>query len=134
MNETKLDRRLYTELLGEKPFDWFKTLRYKIDNNIHDYDAALTSRAASWTTCACGNTCDIIPRFLDAPSDPDLKMLGHRFYSLIADSNWESAICVLERIEKRSIEILDDIAAGRPVAVEKYNSSGMVIEGWKVVD
>lgn len=105
--------KTYVETQNEKPFDWLEALsQEEIPKDEWEYLAHLSGR---WVTCACGNQCDIIPRFPDgAPIDEKLHNLGMTFHSWILRENKEEAINVLKRIEKRSKELIIQINETRP--------------------
>ena len=69
----------------------------------------LKQLAASWTTCACGNQCSIIPRKDGRPIDSELSILGGYFYQHVRDLNIEPAVSTLEAIEKRSEYLIKEI-------------------------
>lgn len=93
----------YSETVGEKPFDWNKFLN-KARITEKEWDDAFT-KAHSWTTCACGNQCAVIPR--DEKGKPDDELLvtlggDNGFYGAIKDKNVAEAKHFLEMIEIRS--------------------------------
>ena len=65
--------------------------------------------ARSWTTCACGNLNDGIPRSpLGVPRDSILSKLGLEFgYMVDSDDVW-GAMFILIKIEKRAVEVLKE--------------------------
>lgn len=64
-----------------------------------------------WTTCACGRQDERIPRnYGRVPLDPQLRRLGGMFYRVIKRRKYVCAAEILIAIEKRSAEILRDIA------------------------
>jgi hypothetical protein len=98
----------YTEREGKEPFDWNSFLDRAIsgDADIVENDLAKLY-AKHWVTCACGNTCESIPRdSIGAPFDPKLRSLGLGFNSAITFGYYENAKETLKRIEKRSAQIL----------------------------
>jgi hypothetical protein len=125
--------KTYAETRGENPFDWSAFLSqetYSVDELEHAADLA-----AMWTTCACGNLCDIIPRrditimrsgayfTKGEPLDEELKDLGSEFGLLISrmycalktadyksyDTAKQDAIETLELIERRSTILIAEI-------------------------
>jgi hypothetical protein len=103
--ETVVEVKTYAESQNEQPFDWWKALE-EPDKDWPD----LRTKAASWTTCACGNVCDIIPRDeVDAPKDSQLAYLGSYFYVLIANADVVTAKEVLKEIEERSGKLIGEL-------------------------
>ena len=105
----------YTETKNEKPFDWNKFLNKKeITQEEWENASELSSK---WVTCACGNQCDLIPRYtskhtFDAagrPIDRVLSELGYEFYELIEMQNIKSSKLILAKIEQRSAYILANL-------------------------
>lgn len=95
----------YTETRGWNPFDWNKELS-KRDKDWY-YLKRMSSR---WVTCACGNTCAIIPRDdKGMPYDTVLSDLGHLFYEKVCDMNTRGAKATLKKIEARSSELIQEI-------------------------
>jgi hypothetical protein len=102
-----MSKKTYSEKLGLEAFDWRIALSAR---NISD-DAweAYRLKAVDWTTCACGNQCDIIPRMNNGrPHDNILAELGgiHGFYDAISERDKESALDILEMIEIRSAYLI----------------------------
>lgn len=103
--------KTYSEHAGKEPFNWRIALSVP---DISDYEwAKLSTRSQSWTTCACGNQCYIIPRRTDnaAPIDKVLSLLGGNegFHGAIKDKNAKLALVFLDMIEKRSSELIQEI-------------------------
>ncbi len=99
--------RTYSEKKGYKPFNWYEALNAK---HI-DWDG-LSYKASSWTTCACGNQCDVIPRDdFGMPYDITLQNLGGPagFYGAILKRDKEGALNTLDLIEKRSAFLIQQI-------------------------
>jgi len=99
----------YIQTKGNKPFNWFEVLkREKIDRKKWNNLAKLS---VSWVTCAVGNQCSIIPRDdMDGePMDNKLKVLGFNFHQYIKTENRKGALDILEKIEIRSSEIIQEI-------------------------
>jgi hypothetical protein len=131
----------YAETKGEQPINWWvrleelRKIKEKLDSKDLDDDLdymmmgikpdSLSKRemeiytesnkqAASWTTCACGNQCSIIPRnrvgaFSGAPKDDILRGLGTDFYSDVRSLDIDKALSTLEKIEQRSDELIREI-------------------------
>lgn len=89
-------------------FNWVKALKAK---NISDGDwIEMNSRAGEWVTCACGNQCNIIPRTVwGVPYDSTLERLGLEFFHTIQEKNSTAALSVLEQIEIRSAQLIEEI-------------------------
>jgi hypothetical protein len=109
-----MDNRTYSETKNNTKFNWFDVLQARVENkqdsnSEHSYQA-LVRKAGSWTTCACGNQCAIIPRYNDgSPMDSKLGKLGMDFYHRIVDAEYSEAINILEQIEVRSSELIEEI-------------------------
>ena len=100
-----MKNQTYAEMQGKEVFDWNKFLNKK-DIKQMQWDQA-EKLARRWTTCACGNQCDIIPRDTDgAPKDFPLQMLGLEFTSNIKYQNKDQAKLTLIEIEKRSAYLI----------------------------
>lgn len=120
--------KTYAEAMANKPFDWFSWLddRIAMVEISEDKIDSVIEKSGQWTTCACGNMCDAIPRWSreDAnpssgirtsdgnypmpgePKDGELSRLGMKFYDEIQDKDWEDAKDTLIKIERRSKEVL----------------------------
>ena len=71
-------------------------------------EAMLLSR--SWVTCACGNTCSIIPRFKSGkPKNNKLFKYGVLFCEQIEQGNYTMAKFTLKNIELLSTAIIHNI-------------------------
>lgn len=105
----------YAETKGEKPFDWWNFLDRASKGLLEEDDCRsehreAIERAASWTTCACGNQCSVIPRNNDgSPADSLLRVHGSFFLHYIEDSEWARAFQTLRAIEVRSAELIASI-------------------------
>lgn len=104
--------KTYAETIGKKPFDWNAFLEKAIAGKVGKIaqDRA-EERASKWTTCACGNMCDIIPRktsgfAIGAPLDEDLADHGQVFYTQIKSGNYKAAKVTLRKIERRSAKLI----------------------------
>lgn len=97
--------KTYSELKRNKPFNWFEALSKE---DISDKEwVNLYHKAQFWVTCACGNQCAIIPRDNDGePIDRKLTELGMQFYELIRFREREKALKVLNKIERRSNQLI----------------------------
>jgi hypothetical protein len=100
----------YTEQRAEIiAFDWNKFLENPPEYLSNEHlDACDLS--CEWVTCACGNLCDIIPRSpIGRPYDTELESLGIDFDYEIKRAEWQKAKETLEKIEKRSEEIIFEL-------------------------
>jgi hypothetical protein len=69
-------------------FCWFEFLNQPIrDFSVEDLSNA-RGLATSWVTCACGQMCKDLPRFVGstAPMDMELNSLGLEFMTCIEDA------------------------------------------------
>lgn len=109
----------YAEVSSVPTFDWNLFLaRARANQVTWEEHLAATFRAGSWTTCACGNMCSIIPRYEKdmrvginwkvpgEPIDERLSTLGMRFYRAIEAGNWSLASITLTNIEVRSAQLI----------------------------
>ena len=88
-------------------WDWYAYLdaSKEIKENFF-LDAA--ELAGAWTTCACGQFCDVLPKNLDSsPEDIDAFELGLQFYECIKQEDWYEAKITLDKIEKRTAFLLN---------------------------
>lgn len=98
--------KTYAEANKRKPFNWERFLSRK---NITEREWADAGELSSdWVTCACGNQCNIIPRYDNtnwydgAPKDAILMRLGAQFNGYIHTRNIPKAKRILRAIEKRA--------------------------------
>ena len=98
-------------VLFEKPFDWNDFLDRGNRGQINGWELnRARSLSGDWITCACGNQCDVIPRYESGcPIDEELYHLGLRFHSCIAKENYSFAIHLLSEIEARSTYLINRI-------------------------
>ena len=101
-----------------RSIDWYdrleelKTIKEggKVHQRMSEYGKLhfqAVADAQSWTTCACGNMCDIIPRDeWGAPLDDELRTLGVLFPTYIHGEQYDAAINTLDKIEKRSATLI----------------------------
>lgn len=100
--------KTYAETQGATPFDWNAALNAAIEKEpTRQKRFELEEKASSWVTCACGNTCAIIPRSRykytnDAPVDVELLELGLWFNTSVVNQNWNKAKVILQQIELRA--------------------------------
>lgn len=104
--------KTYAETQNEAPFDWNKALANPPDYRSEEHDR-LAEKAESWTTCACGNQCAIIPRFGARPEDAILASLGLSFYDEVSNGEWEKSKETLQAIEARSAILIQQELAKR---------------------
>jgi hypothetical protein len=121
----------YSETVGERPFDWREFLTRDKISDIEWDKAYILSK--NWTTCACGNQCDIIPRDSDTgrPDDNVLATLGgtNGFHGAIMNKLKEEALQFLELIEIRSghliKEFIEDEKAKLKQSIKNAKSFGI---------
>lgn len=102
--------KTYAESKGYEPFDWNKALNRKSISEKQWIE--MEARAERWTTCACGNQCNAIPRYFDGiPRDEVLATLGgsDAFLGAIYDRDAKQAKIWLSLIEFRAAQILQEI-------------------------
>jgi len=105
-NAYKLRKMLDAEKLV---FNWNALLDCAPELNIYEIDA-IRRLANSWVTCACGQACKALPRRENgSPLDPQLHGLGKFFSDYIELFEYEKAKEILQRIETRTCELLDEI-------------------------
>lgn len=98
--------------MSDTEFNWFTEL----DNAINTEPTFtrckyLSDMAKEWVTCACGELCKKLKRRRGgAPEDPFLYNYGTEFNYAIKQRDWNYAKLVLEQIEKRTIELLNELA------------------------
>ncbi len=101
----------YSVTVGEKAFNWRTALKKAISRK-QKTSPSLTEKAKSWVTCACGNVCSVIPRYDGgSPKDNRLNNLGCTFYDDVNEGDFKAALVTLDKIEKRSGELLKVIFA-----------------------
>ena len=89
-----------------KQWDWYPFLNAseKIKEKYHGAARAL---AEGWTTCACGQVCDVLPKRHDsAPIDKEARSLGLLFNYAIHFKEWDTAKITLDKIEARTVFLL----------------------------
>ncbi len=120
----------YVEKKHATPFDWHRFFRKRVYTKTQLIEACHI--AASWTTCACGNQCAIIPRRNDGePVDKILSRLGFKFFEELEDAAYLNsseieisahlitAADVLNQIEQRSQFLIEQIHAAEPKRKKK---------------
>ena len=107
----------YSETQGKPLTNWFSELDIKIkDKNAGTPHWKLLELSKDWVTCACGNQCDILPRYSHGmPIDIDLSDLGMDFYYAVRDGEWKEAIQILQRIERRSWHLITSVYNYQPM-------------------
>lgn len=105
----------YSESQGTPPFDWWQFLD-RAKNGVLDEEhfgqehREAIQRATSWTTCACGNQCSVIPRNdSGSPEDEMLFSLGMNFCHEIEECDWSGAFQTLRDIEIRSAQLIAEL-------------------------
>ena len=95
----------------ETEFNWYTELNKAIEAEPSDERCKdLKNRASSWVTCACGQLCKALPRDGGGmPDDMRLAKFGICFTDCIYNKNWPDARIVLDKIEARSTELLQEI-------------------------
>jgi hypothetical protein len=113
--------KTYTEIQGKAPFDWNAFL----SKESYTEEELLQAKGLSkeWVTCACGNLCNVIPRYDNGePEDIMLVIRGASFHVCISmmyaslNNNVskfyyhkEKAIFTLHAIEQRSQQIINEL-------------------------
>ena len=102
--------RSHAESQGKTPFDWYKFLQKAFEDNITEGEFLTAVKlASSYTTCACGNQCQTIPRAQNgSPMDNHLESLGIDFYTFILNKMYNRALSTLNEIEKRSAFLIKE--------------------------
>ena len=89
-----------------KNWDWYAFLDAS-EGIKEDYSIEASNEANRWTTCACGQVCNVLPKSLyGAPKDREARYLGLDFNAQIQDENWDEAKETLDEIEARTIFLL----------------------------
>ncbi len=100
-----MENKTYSECKGRPMFDWNAALA-KEEISVEEW-MDMDTKASDWVTCACGNLCDIIPRYENGrPEDEELAMLGINFCSAIENLNKAYALETLALIEQRSATLI----------------------------
>lgn len=103
--------KTYCQTKSRSKIDWNKTLDDLIaGKNTTRRISDIKELSNKWVTCACGNQCDVLPRWDDgSPKDTELEDLGMEFCDNIFDENWKAARTTLNKIEKRSTLLINEI-------------------------
>ncbi|QMV49831.1 MAG: hypothetical protein [Cryophage ML09] len=97
--------------MSNTEFNWFTELDNAIkaeptDDKFFD----LERRASSWVTCACGELCKALPKGRNGqPENSYLYASGAEFTDAVHNKDWFYATIILERIEKKTIELLKEL-------------------------
>jgi hypothetical protein len=97
-------------------FDWFDVIDRLIagETPSAEDENKIRERAGPWTTCACGQLCQLLPRDSSkSPKDELLRALGGAFAQQMSSRRWREAKTTLIKIEKRTSKLLTDM--GIPV-------------------
>jgi hypothetical protein len=99
----------YAETWEKKTFDWNAFLENPPEKRSEEHKLAIYL-SGNWVTCACGVQCSSIPRNPEGmPYDCISKYLGVKFDLKIRNCFWEEAKETLDKIEKRSAEIIFEL-------------------------
>ena len=104
----------YSEIKGKAVIDWNHVLD-NWDDYSYEEQRKFKISSKNWVTCACGNQCAKIPRepsgsalvYGGAPKDTLLLQLGQDFYNHLSFHRIGAAKRTLNKIEKRSIQVLE---------------------------
>ncbi len=106
-------------LTTSEEFDWLKMLRSIIAGKVTVgpyLSAELRQLAMDWPTCACGQLCKVLPRLEGgAPEDYRLADWGSEFAGAISGHQWQRALELFEKIEKRTTLLLNESSYRRAV-------------------
>ena len=96
--------------MNKPEFNWYMELDKAIKKEPSKKKYLdLKSRSESWTTCACGELCKALRRGIDEePKDKQLRVLGYDLSSYISIKYWRSARIVLNQIESRTSQLLNE--------------------------
>jgi hypothetical protein len=89
-----------------KKWDWYAFLSSS-EGVKYRFREEADELAGCWTTCACGQLCTVLPRSENnVPLDREANILGNDFYDAIEHKEWSEAKKVLDKIEERTIFLL----------------------------
>lgn len=91
-----------------KNWDWYAFLNASKEVKERYYDKA-EGLSEDWVTCACGQVCNMLPKVSNLhniPLDVDARYLGYHFALQIDNKDWENAKITLDKIESRTIFLL----------------------------
>ena len=88
-------------------WDWYAFLDAS-EEVKKEYRNEAYDLSSDWVTCACGQVCSVLPKgeYANVPLDCELGDLGIYFCDLICDEDWKNAKIILDRIEERTIFLL----------------------------
>ena len=95
----------------ETEFNWYTELDKAIKQEPSEATYLdLKRRAYEWVTCACGQLCKALPRNCSGePYDLKLTLSGIYFTKCIISKKWHKSLKVLNQIEARTAELLQEI-------------------------
>jgi hypothetical protein len=96
-------------MLPDDRFDWMAALEQcqKEPEAAADCHKALVLMASDWPTCACGQLCKAVPRYMNGrPKDYELYELGIDFADQVGNHLWSDALATLHKIEARTVNVL----------------------------
>lgn len=104
--------KTYAEARDYPPVDWPAFIQRARNGEVTEvWWMNAQSIAGDWVTCACGNLCASIPREPDGtPIDNYLAKLGAQFFIAVWHREPERMAGLLERIEHRAAELLEEMA------------------------
>ena len=96
--------------MSETEFNWYTELNKAIEKEPSIGTLIdLRKRADDWVTCGCGQLCKALPRNLDGkPKDRKLSTFGIYFANYIHTKNWINALKILNKIEARTSQLLNE--------------------------
>ena len=81
-----------------KNWDWYAFLDASKEVK-EEFRGDAFNLSSEWTTCACGQVCDVLPKGLyGCPNDKELGDLGMDFCDLICNEGWKNAKITLDKI------------------------------------
>jgi hypothetical protein len=103
--------RKYSKSVGAQVIDWEDVLSNLIKDNfapelVKYYQAA----SCSWSTCACGQLDEKIPRdMIGEPKNKDLMVAGCIFAQYVENKRYKDALDILYVIQEKGEEILIEL-------------------------
>lgn len=99
--------KTYSESRSVPAFNWHHALEHPEEYSRGE----LCEKASAWVTCACGNQCDIIPRFKDGePRDKELRDSGRLFFAFVFYGSFDLAKSILAQIEARAAVLIAQLS------------------------
>jgi hypothetical protein len=95
--------------LVDQEWNWDYFLDYAIEGNVISkvMHSRATNKSSSWTTCAVGKSCDVLPKLSDgSPFDEVSTILGYRFHNQIKSQLYLEAKETIKHIEARTVFLL----------------------------